>query len=186
METETYQDVLPNQLPVLYASYPFLNAIREFLSSHPVEEDTGKLLHQNARNLAETCAEIAQRPDQPVDSITASLLRTSFVCLLLAVHDITDVVSFFPSSTVPDGIADSCLPPQIHPTSFHPLSRFVQLSSKHIQAYEEGPDLDILDTRTEDEINALADNVAIIFLASFEPPSREPNFVARRIMVNHS
>ena len=54
---------------------------------------------------------------------------------------------------------------------FHSLSRFVQLSMEPVKAYENGPDYDILDPRAEDEVNALADKVAIIYLASFEPPS---------------
>lgn len=57
------------------------------------------------------------------------------------------------------------------PRAFHQLSRFVQLSVTPIKEYEDGPDYDILDPRAEDEVNALADKVAIIYLASFEPPS---------------
>ena len=101
MDTWTFQDLLPHQLPVLYASHPLLNAVRQFIHDRQLPKTEGEALRRGARNLAGYCAEIAQRPDQPVDFNKASLLRTSFVCLLFAVHDLSDSVgSRFPSMSI--------------------------------------------------------------------------------------
>jgi len=83
----------PYELHVLYASYPLLEATREFLKAHPFARDTEEAVPRKAHDLAKTCAEIVQSSHRRVDVRKADLLRCSFVCLVLAVHDVTDMVS---------------------------------------------------------------------------------------------
>jgi len=77
---------------VLYASYPLLSALREFVKAFPSANLCEENLPRKARDLATICAEIAQRPDRMVDFSMADCLSSSFVNLLLAVHDVTDQV----------------------------------------------------------------------------------------------
>ena len=94
----------PSELPVLYASYPLLNALREFLKACPSANLCEENLPRKARDLATISAEIAQRPDRMVDFSMADCLSSSFVNLLLAVHDVTDQV---PSGTPHDFLLTS-------------------------------------------------------------------------------